>query len=366
MTFHRRAPHRSSPRRRLSRPALVLAAVLVVAGGSAVGATALSSDSGSTGTGGTPAERENPLAGMTFHVDPAGHAPQQLRAWDAVGDERATWLRRLAAVPTATWFAGGEQDLTGRATQVTTDAASAGEVPVLVAYNVPGRDCGLYSSGGAADDAAYLDWVRGLAAGIGPRPAVVVLEPDAVTHALDPACGASEEDSRARFALLRQAVEVLGAGGATRVYLDAGNPGWVQDRAALADALEAAGVHEADGFALNVSNFRTTADNETYGRELSARLDGAHFVVDTSRNGSGPAPDDGSGLTWCNPQGRSVGAVPTTDTADPLVDAYLWVKVPGDSDGACRPGEPAAGSWWPDYALDLVMETMMGHPYTGH
>jgi endoglucanase len=36
------------------------------------------------------------------------------------------------------------------------------------------------------------------------------------------------------------------------------------------------------------------------------------------------------------------------------VDAYLWVKRPGESDGACGNGAPKVGVWWPDYALDLA------------
>ncbi|MCW2873942.1 glycoside hydrolase family 6 protein, partial [Actinacidiphila oryziradicis] len=35
------------------------------------------------------------------------------------------------------------------------------------------------------------------------------------------------------------------------------------------------------------------------------------------------------------------------------VDAYLWVKRPGESDGSCR-GAPPAGQWWSDYALRLA------------
>ena len=44
---------------------------------------------------------------------------------------------------------------------------------------------------------------------------------------------------------------------------------------------------------------------------------------------------------------------PTTDTGQGLVDAYLWVKEPGTSDGTCR-GGPAAGQWRPQYALELA------------
>ena len=38
----------------------------------------------------------------------------------------------------------------------------------------------------------------------------------------------------------------------------------------------------------------------------------------------------------------------------PRMDALLWVKQPGISDGPCRPGEPGAGQWWPEYALELA------------
>ena len=41
---------------------------------------------------------------------------------------------------------------------------------------------------------------------------------------------------------------------------------------------------------------------------------------------------------------------PTAQTGDPLVDALLWIKRPGESDGACN-GGPPAGTWWPEDAL---------------
>ena len=84
---------------------------------------------------------------------------------------------------------------------------------------------------------------------------------------------------------------------------------------------------------------------------------GRRFVVDTSRNGAGPvtgATEIDGGPSWCNPPGRVLGPAPTADTGHPRADAFLWVKRPGESDGACRPGEPPAGEWWPEYALDLA------------
>ena len=119
----------------------------------------------------------------------------------------------------------------------------------------------------------------------------------------------------------------------------------------LADALRTAGVERADGFALNVGGFESTADNIAYGLKLSKRLDGAHFVVDTSRNGNGPSA---RGRSACNPPGRALGDAPTTSTGQPRVDAYLWVKRPGESDGACGGGAPRAGMFWAEHALDLA------------
>jgi endoglucanase len=300
--------------------------------------------------GGASVSETTPRLGLQpLYADPDSLARHQLAAYEAEGrTDLADALRPLAQAPTATWFTGDPPR--ARAEALTTAAQAAGELPVLVAYAVPGRDCGSHSAGGSPDADSYLSWIGELAAGIGDRPAVVVLEPDAVAFSVT---GCEGVDPAARHDLLRRAVDRL-AGAGTRVYLDAGHSGWVQDLPALAAALQASGLDRAAGFSVNVANFRTTRDSVDYGRKLSALTGGAHFVVDTSRNGSGPVPDDGSGTTWCNPAGRTIGERPTTLTGEELVDAWLWVKRPGESDGSCRPGEPAAGDWWPEYALALV------------
>jgi endoglucanase len=300
--------------------------------------------------GGATGEAAGPLGVRPLYADPDSQALRQLAAYEAGGRVAlADALRPLAQAPTATWFTGDPPRAAAR--QLTTAAAAAGRLPVLVAYAVPDRDCGSQSAGGAADGTAYLAWIRELAAGIGDRPAVVVLEPDAIALSLG---GCSGADLQERYGLLRRAVEILSARPGTHVYLDAGHAGWVQDLGLLAAALHAGGIDQAAGFSLNVSNFQTTDASVAYGRRLSKLLGGAHFVVDTSRNGSGPAQDAGDGLSWCNPAGRTIGRAPSTLTGERLVDAWLWVKRPGESDGACRPGEPAAGEWWPEYALSLV------------
>jgi endoglucanase len=132
------------------------------------------------------------------------------------------------------------------------------------------------------------------------------------------------------------------------VYIDAGHSAWLAATTA-AQRLRDAGVDRATGFALNTSNFQTTASSIAYGEAVSAGLDGKRFVIDTSRNGNGPTTDN----QWCNPPGRALGANPTASTGHALVDAFLWIKRPGESDGTCN-GGPQAGSWWADYALGLA------------
>jgi endoglucanase len=306
-------------------------------------------------TGGAAAPKagaDNPLTGRTFYVDRAGDAAVLAARWDAQGRrDDARELRKIADRPVADWVTAGPVPTAQRVGALVGRAEAAGQLPVLVAYNIPHRDCGSYSGGGAASPQEYQRWIRAFARGIRNRPVVVIVEPDAVAHLLD-GCA---QDAEQRNALLRDAIAVLKATGSAVVYLDAGNPGWITDAGGLASALRQAGIGQADGFSLNVANFNTTADTVGFGDRISDALGGdTHFVVDTSRNGNGPAPDDGHGPRWCNPPGRALGTPPTAATGRARVDAFLWIKRPGESDGSCRPGEPAAGKWWPQYALDLA------------
>lgn len=305
-------------------------------------------------------ESTSPLADMRLFTDPKGHGPEAVATLRATGKEDQARLldKRIASQPTAVWVTPDPDAVYTQVRTLTAQATERGKVPVLVAYNLPARDCGLYSSGGASNIDTYLDWLGSFAAGIGNRKAVVVLEPDAIAHSLEGCSGSKSADERYR--LLGEAVKILKRQADVRVYLDAGNASWIEDLDALAQALKASGVAKADGFALNVSNFETTKTSTAYGDQLSQRLAGAHFVIDTSRNGAGPPPpasDPESHANWCNPSGVRLGTTPTTKTGHPLVDAHLWVKQPGDSDGACRKGAPPAGSWWPSYASELMKGT---------
>jgi endoglucanase len=292
-------------------------------------------------------------------LNPDGHGPLAVREARAQGrDDVVEALEPLAAQPTATWITT-PGDPYVEVERLSRAAAAAGELPVLVAYHAPVRDCRQYSAGGAANIDEYLHWIGSFAAGLADRPALVVLEPDAIPQAVT---GCEGLDPAQRYELLFQAVAILDRQPRTRIYLDAGNPRWIGDVAALATALRRSNVHSADGFSLNVANFVPTEEVATFGLALSQELERgapagappAHFVIDTSRNGAGPLPaDEDDPERWCNPPGRRLGQPPTTSPGLPRVDALLWIKQPGDSDGTCR-GGPPAGSWWPEMAADLV------------
>ncbi len=291
---------------------------------------------------------KNPLAGRRFFVDPSSGAKRQADAWRVTKPADAALLDRIASQPQASWFGewnGNGANLTSAVDAYVSQAEAAGSVPILVVYNIPNRDCGQYSAGGASAPGTYRVWIRYFQQGLRGRPAVVILEPDALgllTKCLSPASQAE------RLGLLADAVGVLAAEASTWTYIDAGNARWIPADE-MATRLTRAGVAGADGFALNVSNYVGTEETLAYGKAVAARLGGRHFVVDTSRNGKGPAAD----LEWCNPPGRGIGVPPTTTTADPLADAYLWIKRPGESDGTCH-GGPRAGEFWPESALSLA------------
>lgn len=391
-----------------------------------------------------------------FYIPRANHgAIEQIADLTSTGNKAdADLIRTMIRTPQAVWFTKGTPKTVLQDVRNTVQRAAAkGQVPVLVAYNIPFRDCAQFSAGGATSVAEYKVWIDAFAAGIGSREAVVILEPDGLgiipwytnidgglewcqPAEANPATAAAD-----RFEMLNYAVDTLQALPNVSVYLDGTHSSWLN----VADAshrLLQAGVQDADGFYLNVSNYQFTANSIEYGTWISkcityvtavnpgdygscgnqywnggpatgwngtamdryqewrsepysgdpadlvwntvginSRYDlilgstqpTTHFVIDTSRNGQGPwQPPAGTypdAQDWCNPPDRGLGLRPTANTGHALVDAYLWVKIPGESDGECTRGlgpggttvdpewgiiDPPAGQWFPEMALELV------------
>jgi endoglucanase len=342
----------------MRRASAGLLATLIVVAGALAGCSAAvqpASPAAAQASVARSSARHDPLASLSFYVDPHGAAAAQVAELRASGQSAdAAAMQRIAVQPTATWFTDGV-DVETAVREATLQAQQAHRASLLVAYDIPGRDCGGFSSGGAATPADYRRWIASFAAGLGERVASVILEPDAIAQTLSGCVPPGGVELR--YALLRYAIAVLKTHKHVSVYLDAGNPGWIKPAVRLAEPLLHSGLTRADGFSLNVANFYSTPATLAYGESISRAVGGAHFVIDTGRNGNGPEGAVRDQLDWCNPPGRALGTPPTTHTADPLADAYLWIKPPGASDGSCRPGEPRAGEWWPQYALELARDT---------
>ncbi len=221
-----------------------------------------------------------------------------------------------------------------------------GAVPTLVLYNIPHRDLGSFSAGGLSSDEEYLKFVKSVAVGIGTNPSLVILEPDAIPHAVS---SENPQFLSSRISLLGAAASILRAHSPNaRVYLDVGHPRWLTPDSVIGILSEISGVH---GVSLNVSNFVPLDECMLFGNSL-----GVPYVIDTSRNGN--ASYDGESDGWCNPPNRKLGSLPRTFFANRLnqfenLDAFLWVKIPGESDGECN-GGPKAGKFWYKYAKELV------------
>lgn len=316
---------------RTHRHALALATSLVVA----LGVVALAP----TGSAGAQDPDVFP-GGIARPADTT--ASRQASALAAAGRAAdASVARTIAARPSSVWL-GDWLSPTSLRTTVDRHLAAAraqGATPVFVTYAIPERDCGSYSAGGLTPS-AYGSWSRVLADTLEGHRAAVIVEPDALAQSVS--CPGADRSTRLR--LIRTAVHDLSAAGAA-VYIDAGHEAWIAP-ATMAGLLRDAGIADARGFSLNVSNHYPTSGERAYAEQLRARA-GGHYVIDVSRNGRGTTGE------WCNATRAGLGPDPTVVRDGTGLDALLWVKLPGESDGTCN-GGPTAGTWFPAGAAALV------------
>ncbi len=301
----------------------------------------------------------NPLAGATFYADrsgsPAGRA--ELVA-EAAGD--TSLADALSVIANQSWPERfGSWNGVSPASDVfaylrKADATDSAAVPMISTYRIVNDQC---QRGGVADTpaevAAYHNWIDGLSYGIGNFRAVLFLEMDSLITApcLHP------DGLAVRFAELRYAISALERNPHLVVYIDAGAADALPWQTAASWLLRA-GVRQAQGFFLNSTHFDWTTTEIAYGQKIAQRLGGVHFVVSTGANGRGPLipPDpavDGNEVL-CNPPGRGLGPKPTSNTGYRWVDAFAWIGNVGESDGACVPGAPPTGVYWPAQAASLV------------
>lgn len=206
------------------------------------------------------------------------------------------------------------------------EATHDGRMPIVyLASNLPHLGCDQSPLAHAANAASYKHWIREFADGLGDKKPVVVLEPRAIAE-ID--CLEGREKAE-RYELIVDAVRVLKATG-SRVYIDAGYARGISSEE-MARRLKLAGIGMADGFSLNISGFLGNGVTIAYGTDLSRRIGGKHFVIDTSRNGRNASPSGDR----CSSPGQLAGLEPTTNTGNSLVDALLWVRTAREANGTC-------------------------------
>jgi len=266
-------------------------------------------------------------------------AAERARNWTLVNS-----IREVTSKPLSVWLNGDDYD-SQRVLDITKNADTLNQIPSFVLYNIPHRDCGGYSAHNSEiSNSDYVEWVIGISEAV-TSPSVIVIEPDALAQA-----GCLPKDLKEdRYSMIRDAARILGNNPNIHAYIDAGHPSWVEAKE-MSTRLKNVDIDRVRGFSLNVSNYISTNNNIQYGSELSKLTGGANFIIDTSRNGSGPNENH----EWCNPSGVSTGEAPYYSHKDGIkLDGALWIKTPGESDGNCN-GGPNAGAFSADILIGLT------------
>lgn len=345
----------------------------------------------------------NPFEGAEFY-GPTEFG-ERLEKLAAANPAQAEALRKVGKQPVAFWLDNIEH---AKNTSKWLDEAAkaktaSGKPPltVFVVYDLPGRDCNAAASAGELDvksgegryQQQYIDMIAAAFKAHPSQPIVAILEPDSLanlaTNMENPNCAAAAPIYKRGIAY---AISKLSAPN-VHMYLDAAHVGWLGWPKNLTkigpifkEVLDMAGGPDLiRGFALNVSNYdppkgtyerkqpnEPAPDELGYAKDLSDALakvgiTGKGFIIDTSRNGK--ADIRSTPGNWCNIRGAGLGERPQASPA-PLIDAYYWVKTPGQSDGISDknakrfdencisddavPGAPEAGEWFDSYLLDLV------------
>jgi cellulose 1,4-beta-cellobiosidase len=353
----------------------------------------------------TEASRRNPFIDVKFFINPEYAKNVEDTAKRHPSEAEA--IRKVKQYPTALWIDNIEHianlPVWMEAQKAQQAANGMPTLSVVVVYDLPNRDCAAKASAGelkASENGLdrykneFINPIAAILKKYPDQPIVILLEPDSLpnlaTNINLPAC---QEARPAYMEGVAYAIRTLNMPNVS-IYLDIAHSGWLgwdgnREKAAkiYKQVLKmAGGVDTIRGFATNTSNFTHLSNRDgavleptnpcpnelTYVKKMAVTLadhgiKNKGFLIDTARNGKG-------GIRrvwghWCNIKGAGLGERPQASPA-PFVDAYFWMKPPGESDGVAdstqprydpecgsnesAKGAPQAGQWFESYFLDLV------------
>eukprot|EP00727_Mastigamoeba_balamuthi_P008147 m51a1_g3953 putative glycoside hydrolase (425) ;mRNA; f:341588-343094 len=272
----------------------------------------------------------------------------------------------------------------------------------LVVYDLPNRDCAALASNGELlikNDGLnkyktlYIDRLAKILAQYPSVTVVMVIEPDSLPNMVT---NKDKYDSCREVAATSPSIYHQGVAYAIKtlkaanryMYIDAAHEcwlGWENNMAGfltvINDVLNLAGdTTSIRGFAVNVANYQSMTNtigckdyNPVYGllqyiQKVHEKFQngvfgqGPYFIADTGRNGVQVQRADVG--NWCNIKGAGIGERPKANPnpSYPMIDAYTWIKTPGESDGTSdssaprydgkcgsvdsMTGAPQAGKWF--------------------
>ncbi|KAH8724739.1 cellobiohydrolase-like protein II precursor [Phaeosphaeriaceae sp. PMI808] len=245
---------------------------------------------------------------------------------------------------------------------------SCDQIAALVIYDLPGRDCAAKASNGelpvgslSVYKAEYIDPIVAIFKKYPKVAIALVIEPDSlpnlVTNSKLQTCKDSASGYRDGVAYALKQLNLPNIA----MYIDAGHGGWLgwndnlkPGAKELATVYKAAGSpKQVRGFATNVAGWNAwdlspgefskatdaqwnKAQNEKqyvtlFSPELKSAGMPSQAIVDTGRNAVTNLRKEWG--NWCNIDGAGFGVRPTSSTGSSLVDAFVWVKPGGESDG---------------------------------
>ncbi|KAG6314143.1 Exoglucanase 2 [Claviceps purpurea] len=356
---------------------------------------------------GSAAWKGNPYSGVDIWLNTDYASSIRNRAIPRLAGAMATAAEKVAKTPAFYWM--DSLSKTPVMKKMLADIREANRkggnyAGQFVVYDLPDRDCAAAASSGeftirnngVAKYKNYIDTIRKIVLAYSDVRIMLIIEPDSLSNMVTNLNIA--KCSKAKSAYLEGVNYALRQLNLPNVamYLDAGHAGWLgwpanQDSAAQLFAKvykDAGSPSSLRGLVTNVANYngwdtatppRYTTGNAIYDEKhyihaLSPLLErhgwaGARFITDQGRAGRQPTGQT-SWSHWCNAKGTGFGLRPSANTGDALLDAFVWVKPGGESDGTSKASSrrydyhcgfedalkpaPEAGEWFHEHFVQLL------------